>query len=338
MFRPLVLAGVLAVSACANPPNAPLPPLTEAERALKPKLEAHVVMLAGTIGERNAWRPAALERAAQYIETTFADIGLGPKRLPHTVSRSAVGGPFGFVGALANRLPEESTYVNLEADITGRTKANEIVVVGAHYDSLFGTHGANDNATGVAAVLKIARVLKDSEPARTIRFVAFANEEPPFFKSEPMGSRLYARGARERNDNIVAMYSLETIGYYSAAPGSQRAPFPLGLFYPSTGNFVVFVGNFASRAQVRQSIAAFRAASPFPAERFAGPAFVPGVDWSDQWSFWREGYPGVMVTDTAPYRYPHYHSETDTPDQIDYDSFARVTAGLVEVVRAATNE
>ena len=325
-------------TACTNGPSAPLPPLTELERALKPKLEAHVVMLSLTIGERNAWRAAALERAAQYIETTLGEFGLKPKRLPHTVPRSAVGGPFGIVGALAERLPEEQTYVNLEADIPGKALAGEIVVVGAHYDSLFGTRGANDNATGVAAVLEIARLLKDSRPARTLRFVAFVNEEPPFFKSEAMGSRIYASKARARNDNIVAMYSLETIGFYSAAPGSQRAPFPLGLFYPSTGNFVVFVGNFASRALVRQSVAAFRAATPFPVERFAGPAFVPGVDWSDQWSFWREGYPGVMVTDTAPYRYPHYHSETDTPDKIDYDSFARVTAGLASVVRAAANE
>ena len=326
------------MSACANPPNPPLPPLTAAERELKPKLEAYVAMLAGTIGERNAWRPDALERAAQYIETTFAELGLKPKRRPYTAPRDDVGGPFGIVGALAMRLPAAQTYVNLEADIAGHAKASEIVLVGAHYDSLHGTRGANDNATGVAAVLEIARALKDSNPARTIRFVAFANEEPPFFKSRAMGSRLYARAARERGDNIVAMYSLETIGYYSDAAGSQRAPFPLGLFYPSTGNFIVFVGNFASRAQVRQGVAAFRAATPFPVERYAGPSFIPGVDWSDQWSFWREGYPGVMVTDTAPYRFPHYHTDADTPDKIDYDSFARVTAGLVAVVRAAANE
>jgi hypothetical protein len=326
------------VGGCASAPGQSLPPLTETERALKPRLEAHVVTLAGAIGERNAWRPEGLERAARYIETTFAGLGLEPKRLPYTVHRSAIGGPFGLVGGLAERLPEESTYVNLEVDIPGRAKANEIVVVGAHYDSLFGTVGANDNATGVAALLEIARLLKDSGPARTLRFVAFANEEPPFFKSEAMGSRVYARQARARGDNIVAMYSLETIGYYSGEAGSQRAPFPFGLFYPGTGDFIIFVGNFASRALVNRSIAAFREASSFPAERFAGPAFVPGVDWSDQWSFWREGYPGVMVTDTAPYRYPHYHSETDTPDKIDSDSFARVVAGLIEVVRAAANE
>lgn len=326
------------MSACANPADVPLPPLGQAERDLRTRLMAHVVMLAVTIGERNAWKPEGAARALDYLETSFAGIGLKPKRLPYAVPRSAVGGPFGIVGALAERLPPEQTHVNLEADIEGGTKATEIVVVGAHYDSLHGTKGANDNATGVAALLEIARALKDSRPARTLRFVAFANEEPPFFKSEAMGSRVYARDARARGDAIVAMFSLETIGYYSREAGSQRAPFPLGLFYPDAGNFVIFVGNFGSRAQVNRSVAAFRRATPFPAERFYGPAFIPGVDWSDQWSFWREGYPGVMVTDTAPYRYPHYHLESDTPDKIDGDSFARVVAGLVEVVRAAAND
>ena len=319
------------MSACVNSPNAPLPPLNETERNLKPRLEAHVAMLAGTIGERNAWKPEAAERAVRYIETIFAEAGLAPKRRPYTVPRAAVGGPFGVVGALAERLPAEQTHVNLEADIPGGAQAREIVLIGAHYDSLHGTRGANDNATGVAALFEIARALKNSRPARTIRFVAFANEEPPFFKSEAMGSRVYAREARARGDHIVAMYSVETIGYYSAEAGSQRAPFPLGLFYPTTGNFAIFVGNFGSRALVDRSVAAFRRATSFPAERFAGPAFIPGVDWSDQWSFWREGYPGVMVTDTAPYRYPHYHLESDTPDKIDYDSFARVTTGLIHI-------
>jgi hypothetical protein len=337
LFRALVLAGIFAMTGCADPPNA-LPPLGETERNLKPRLEAHVAMLAGAIGERNAWKPEAMELAARYIETVFAESGFAPRRLPYTVSRAAVGGPFGFVGGLAERLPPEQTHVNLEAEIAGGAKANEIVVVGAHYDSLFGTRGANDNATGVAAVLEIARALKDFKPARTLRFVAFANEEPPFFKSEAMGSRVYARAARMRGDDIVAMYSLETIGYYSAQPGSQRAPFPLGLFYPTIGNFVIFVGNFGSRALVESGVAAFRRATSFPAERFAGPAFIPGVDWSDQWSFWREGYPGVMVTDTAPYRYPHYHLDSDTPDKVDTESLARVVAGLVSVVRAAAND
>jgi hypothetical protein len=153
-----------------------------------------------------------------------------------------------------------------------------------------------------------------------------------------MGSRIYARAAHDRGDTIVAMYSLETIGFYTDEPGSQRAPFPLGLFYPHTGNFVIFVSNIGSHGLLRRSVATFRQASAFPAESFAGPAFVPGVDWSDQWSFWREDYPAVMVTDTAPYRYPYYHTPADTPDKIDYVSFARIVAGLVAVIREIAND
>jgi Zn-dependent M28 family amino/carboxypeptidase len=313
-------------------------PLSEFEQALKPRLEAHVAMLAGTIGERNAWHQEAYARAADYIETTFRELGLKPKRLPYVVRKADLAGPFGFAGALGARLAEEMTFVNIEAEISGGAKAREIVVVGAHYDSVFGSPGANDNGTGVAAMLEIARLMKDSRPARTVRFVAFANEEPPFFKSPVMGSRIYAQAAQARGDAIVAMYSLETIGFYSGEPGSQRAPFPFGLFYPHTGNFVIFVSNIGSRALLERSVAAFRAATPFPVERFGGPAFVPGVDWSDQVNFWNEGYPGVMVTDTAPYRYPYYHTALDKPDKIDYDSFARVAGGLVAVVRTTVND
>lgn len=325
------------MAACASASEVTAP-LSEFEQALKPRLEAHVVMLGGTIGERNAWHTQAYARAANYIETTFRDLGLKPRRLPYVVRKAELAGPFGFAGTLGQRLPEEMEAINIEAEIPGGAKAHEIVVVGAHYDSVYGSPGANDNGTGVAAVLEIARLLKDSHPARTVRLVAFANEEPPFFKTEAMGSRVYARAAHARGDAIVAMYSLETIGFYTDEPGSQRAPFPLGLFYPHTGNFVIFVSNIGSRALLRRGVATFRQASAFPAESFAGPAFVPGVDWSDQWSFWREDYPAVMVTDTAPYRYPYYHTAADTSDKIDYASFARIVAGLVAVIREIAND
>jgi Zn-dependent M28 family amino/carboxypeptidase len=148
-----------------------------------------------------------------------------------------------------------------------------------------------------------------------------------------MGSRRYARRARERGENIVAMFSLETIGYYSERSGSQRYPFPLGFFYPDTGNFIAFVSNLASRPLLHEAIAAFRRNAEFPSEGVAAPAFIPGVDWSDHWSFWKEGYPALMVTDTAPYRYPHYHAASDTPDRVDCDRLARVTTGLYRMLR-----
>ena len=206
-------------------------------------------------------------------------------------------------------------------------------MVGAHYDSVAGAVGANDNGSGVAAALELARLLREAKPARTLCFVLFVNEEPPFDTTEAMGSRVYARRARERGENIVAMFSLETIGYYSDRPGSQRYPFPLGFFYPATGNFIAFVSNLGSRRLLHQAIAAFRRRAEFPSEAVAAPAFIPGVDWSDHRSFWEKGYPALMVTDTAPYRYPHYHTAQDTPDKVDYERAARMVTGLHHMLR-----
>ena len=160
---------------------------------------------------------------------------------------------------------------NLEVEIPGKTRGGEIVVVGAHYDSVSGCVGANDNGSGVAAVLALARAWSGRESARTLRFVAFVNEEPPFFQTEQMGSLVYARHCRQRNDNIVAMLSLETIGCYSDEPGSQKYPFPLGMFYPSRGNFIGFVGNTANRRLVQQCIKTFRRLVAFPSEGAALP-------------------------------------------------------------------
>jgi hypothetical protein len=129
------------------------------------------------------------------------------------------------------------------------------------------------------------------------------------------------------------MISLETIGYFSDAPHSQTYPSPgLGLFYPKVGNFIGFVSNVHSRTLLRRVVAAFRKHAKIPSEGAALPAFIPGVSWSDQRSFWRYGYPGIMVTDTAPFRYPHYHSSSDTPDKLDYDRFTLVVRGMEKVI------
>jgi Zn-dependent M28 family amino/carboxypeptidase len=221
---------------------------------------------------------------------------------------------------------------NLEVEITGTSRPGEIVVVGAHYDTVVGTPGANDNTSGVAAVLALARRFSNRKPDRTIRFVAFVNEEPPFFQSKRMGSRVYAKRCRERGENIVAMMSLETIGYYDDSPGSQKYPPPFGLLYPSKGNFIGFVGNVGSRALVQKVVGSFRRNEKFPSEGGAFPAFIPGIGFSDHWSFWQEGYSALMVTDTAMYRYPYYHHPDDTLDKIDFERMARVVRGLEKVV------
>ena len=208
-----------------------------------------------------------------------------------------------------------------------------ILLIGAHYDSVFGSPGANDNGSGVAAMLALARRFAGKPAQHTLRFVAFVNEEPPYFLTGQMGSFVYAGRCKARGDRISAMISLETIGYFSDAPHSQTYPAPgLGVFYPSVGNFIGFVSNVPSRNLLRRAIALFRKHAKIPSEGAALPAFIPGVSWSDQWSFWQHGYPGIMITDTAPFRYPHYHSATDTPDKLDYDRFALVVSGMEKVI------
>jgi hypothetical protein len=286
-------------------------PLSTDEFALREELRANVQKLAGEIGERNMWHYAQLNAAAEFIEDSLSRAGLHPRRDSYEMRGQACH--------------------NIKAEIPGSQP--EIILVGAHYDSVFGSPGANDNGTGVAATLALARRFANTKPKHTLRFVAFVNEEPPYFLSGEMGSLIYARRCKERSDRISAMISLETIGYFSDAPHSQTYPSPgLGMFYPKIGNFIGFVSNVQSRTLLRRVMRLFRKDAKIPSEGAALPAFVPGVSWSDQWSFWQNGYPGIMVTDTAPFRYPYYHSSNDTPDKLDYDRFTLVVSGMEKVL------
>lgn len=287
----------------------PFEPLSESERAVEAALRRDVEMLAGTIGDRSIGNPKGLAAAADHIERSLAGVGYSVERQRYEVRGVACD--------------------NLAAEIPG---SKEIVVIGAHYDSVAGTVGADDNASGVAALLALARAFAGKTPHKTLRFVAFANEEPPYFQNPTMGSVVYAKRCRERKEDIVAMLSLETLGYYTDQPGSQHYPFPFGLFYPTTGDFVGFVGDKGSGALVRRTVGTFRKSARFPSEGVAGPAGIPGIGWSDQWAFWQEGYPGVMVTDTAPFRNRHYHETSDTPDKLTYGPMARVVVGLERVI------
>src|SRR6267143_6546291 len=271
--------------------------LSAADIALRTELAADVQTLAGEIGERNMLRYPQLNAAADFIEDSFSRAGLPPRRDIYEL--------------------EGRACHNIEAEIRGVRP--EILVVGAHYDSVFGSPGANDNASGVAGLLALARRFAGKPCGKTLRFVAFVNEEPPYFQTEQMGSLVYAKRSKARGDQIAAMISLETIGYFSDAPHSQTYPSPgLGVFYPTTGNFIGFVSNVQSRALLRRVIALFRRHAKIPSEGASLPAFIPGVSWSDQWSFWQHGYLDIMVTDTAPFRYPYYHSSNDTPDKLNY--------------------
>jgi Zn-dependent M28 family amino/carboxypeptidase len=276
--------------------------------ALQDRLRGHVEALAGAIGERNVFRPQALHAAADYIRGQW----------------SAMGYEVRAQGYRAEGVPSE----NLEVARPGTQRPAEILLIGAHYDSVAGSPGANDNASGVAALLELGRAFTRLEPKRTVRLVAFVNEEPPFFYWGEMGSMVYARAARARGDDIRLMASLEMLGCYSEAPGSQHYPPLFRYFYPDRGNFIAFVSNLRSRRALQDVTAAFRAHSDFPAESLATFAFVPGVSWSDQLSFWRRGYRALMVTDTAFYRYPYYHTGHDTPEKLNYPAMARVVEGL----------
>ena len=218
------------------------------------------------------------------------------------------------------------------AEIRGIIHPAEVVIVGAHYDTAKGTPGADDNASGVAATLALARIFSKSKTDRTLRFVAFVNEERPYFHTEKMGSLVYARQCKKQGDNIVAMLSLEMLGYYSDSPVSQKYPQPFGVLYPTTGNFVSFIGNPASGDLVRRVVGTFRKKERFPSEGAIVPELIRGVGFSDHWSFWQEGYPAVMVTDTAMFRYPHYHELEDTIDKMNFNRMARVVRGLETVI------
>jgi Zn-dependent M28 family amino/carboxypeptidase len=303
----------------------PLPPLTAEETEVASRLKGHVERLAGEIGERNLWRHDALGKAATYIE--------GELRARRYTTASQA---FDVQGRSVR---------NVEAELRGSSRPDEIVVVGAHYDSVSGCPGADDNASGVAALIELARWYEASASsaarttlkgratnARTIRFVGFVNEEPPFFQTADMGSLRYAARARERGERIVAMISVESVGYYADAPDSQRYPFPFNLFYPSTGDFIAFVGNVASRGLLHNAMRSFRDHARLPSEGAAAPAWIEGVGWSDHWAFWQHGYPAIMVTDTALFRYAHYHTARDTPDKLDYARMARLVTGLARVI------
>ncbi len=290
----------------------PLPPLNDEQIRVRDGLQKDLERLAGQIGERNTLHPVAYAEAARFVERRLAGAGYAVDRQSYEVKGRPI--------------------VNLVAEIKGGGRADEIVVIGAHYDSAPGTPGANDNGTGTVALLALADLLRPFAPDRTLRLVAFANEEPPHFQTEAMGSLVYAQECKLRGDRIVAMLALETMGYFDDTPGSQKYPAPFRWFYPDTGNFIAVIGNTDSMTLVKEVVGSFRRHAAFPSEGGAVPDRIEGAGWSDHWAFWQCGYPGVMVTDTAPFRYPHYHLATDTPDKIDYDRLARVVLGLRDVI------
>jgi Zn-dependent M28 family amino/carboxypeptidase len=285
--------------------------LTAEDLALRASLMRDVATLASH-SQRNALDMRALAQSAEFIEASFHAAGLEPQRQAFHAG--------------------DVDYANVFAIVKGTTRPDEIVVIGAHYDSVFDSPGADDNASGVAGMLAVAHALAKHPADRTIHFVAFATEEPPFFRSMEMGSYHYAKSLHERRANVVGMLSVESIGYYSSKPRSQRYPAFLGRFFPAVADFIGVVGNLQSRGLAQRCAATF-GRNGVPVEAAALPSLVPEAGWSDQWSFWEFGYRAVMVTDTALFRNANYHTPDDTPDTLDYDQMTRVVVALTDVAR-----
>lgn len=271
------------------------------------RLEAHVRALAEDFRPRDFAHPANLDRAAAYVAAELAAAG-----------GTVVDQPFEARGR---------RYRNVIASFGPVT--GDRIVVGAHYDAVGAFPAADDNASGVAGLIELAHLLSREPLSRRVELAAYALEEPPFFRTPRQGSAIHAAALRSRGVRVRAMISLEMIGYFTDAAGSQG--FPIGAlraFYPSEGNFITVVGGLGQIALVRRVKRAMRRASPLPVHSINAPRWVPGVDFSDHASFWDAGFPAVMITDTAFYRNPHYHTAADTPETLDYERMAMVVQGV----------
>lgn len=292
----------------------PLAPLSERERALVPLLKRHVEQLAGEVGERNPGRVWELASAADYVAAELEGAGYAVDRQGYEVNDGTVAAQ------------------NLGVELSGGRRGDEVVVVGAHYDSAPGSPGADDNATGTAAVIELARSLRNFTPERTLRFVCFTNQEGPFFQTPHMGSSVYAKRAAERGEKIVAMLSIDGIGYYADSPNDRHYPEALVTRLPPRGAFLAVVGDTRSERLVASVVQSLTAGGSLPAQGAALPPETDGIASSDHWSFWQMGYPAVLITDGAMFRSPHYHTGTDTPATLDYERLARAVTGIEAAV------
>jgi hypothetical protein len=285
---------------------------SETERQEMARLHAHVEKLAGEIGPRNTSHFEALEATYNYLRKELEALGYKVQE---------------------DHFKADSREVhNLWVDLTG-AQPEEIVLVGAHYDSCGFTPGADDNASGVAGLLEMARQLRGHRGRAKLRLVIFVNEEPPYFKTDLMGSRVMARACRKRGEKIAGMISLEMLGDFRDQPGSQLYPAGLGVLFPEAGNFIAFIGPASARSWIRRVVGGFRRHAQVPSEGIASPSGIPGMDLSDHWSFTQEGYPALMVTDGGPFRNHRYHQLEDTPETLDYLRMNRVVQGLIQALR-----
>ena len=288
---------------------------------MKPDIENNlkktVKVLAREIGSRGHLQTDALNKTIEYISSELRSYGY-----------AVLDQPYDYRG---------TTYRNIFAEKKGSTEPEKILIVGAHYDTVTGTPGADDNASAVAGLLELARLLAGKPLNRTVQFVAFTLEEPPLFRSRFMGSYVYAGSLRDAGRDVEGMICLEMIGYFTDEPGSQFFPLPfMRWLYPDKGNFIMFVSNIKSRGFLYRVKGGFKKGTDLPVESLSTLSIVPGVDFSDHRSFWKFGYNALMVTDTAFYRNPQYHGAGDVPEILDYKRMADVVLGLKSAIEELT--
>jgi Zn-dependent M28 family amino/carboxypeptidase len=286
------------------------------------QIKNHLTQLTVVIGERSVRVPENLAKTADYIESFYRGLGLAARKEPYE-----------YAGM---------TVINVVSEIEFGSQPQNRFLIGAHYDSVTGTVGADDNASAVAVQLETARQLKAlagrQELDLAVKFVSFALEEPPVYRTPYMGSRVYARKARRENEKIDGMICLEMVGYACREPGCQSYPFPLMFFgYPKKGDFIGIVGNFKSRKFSGLLEREFSRNPELPAVRLTVPLngrILPAVRLSDHASFWDEGFKAVMITDSAFYRNPHYHTALDTMEKLDYHFMAELVESLLMFFRS----
>jgi Zn-dependent M28 family amino/carboxypeptidase len=233
---------------------------------------------------------------------------------------------------------EDKDCSNLEIEIPGKSQPDEIVIISAQYDTWPDSPGANNNAGGMAVLLKLSEMLREYQPDRTLRLVAFVTQEPPYDNTESMGSLRYARRSKERGENIRVMMSMDAIGIYRDEPGSQNIPFPFSLFYPDRGNFLAFIADLKSRPYVIEATRGFKKGSSFLIKAASVPSWVKGAAWSDHGSFWQQGYAGIQITDTGAFRALSHTTSEDTIEKIDFSALARITIGMYSSIVELTTD
>ena len=322
-----ILAGLLGSAGCSMAKYEPgkLPEITQGEKAMAGAIEKDLKFLTVEVGERNAWKYENLNKTADWIEGQFREMGYAVRRQSYQATHQK--GPEEMKKFLENK-----PFANIEAEFKG--SGDGIIVIGAHYDTVSGSPGADDNGSGIAVMLETARRMAGDRCKKTVRFVAFVNEENPFFNSEDRGSLVYAKSCKQKGERIDGAICFDMLGYFRDEKRTQGYPISAGKWvYGDRGNYVMFVGNLQSWDMTDRAARAFWEKASINCERFVYPDFIETDGSSDMASFWEMGYPAVLATDTAMFRNGMYHSYLDKMNVLDMDKLGRVGMGMLGVIR-----